>query len=739
MIPSTCCLAATGDVKYMCFYDYPRFSYRLFNSTNIAIYLFRAARVVTEKATMGVISAINAMNASMNATRLSSVNLASALETYAAVIANPPPPPYSFSPPSPVQTSQNEARGMCFTHAAVFWMEWATIQANLQLSLMQDLFKLKSLADLAGERKRGINIDIEPHEFDILEAESIRSMVVKLTKLSHDSFQEGYIKGTDWNGVGGLDYWITQAENYDAIIPRRAPSMAASKLSDSLNTPPRSIANTVESDSAGKVTKTEPDNFSLKRKRNNEDLRGRKTSDNDSNSSYSRRFESNSTLRNGRIPSDINNTQHTTEVAGELPCSGNGNDDARIMSRDEELDNPNIYPTSPASHKQSELEHVVAVDINIPADWGRSDSLIMTAPAFHMEDWDAEPQGEDCHRGADSCNGIMEVKSILSDSDDGSGSTDYGSAPSDSGDSDFDNFFHDTINHPVPRGVGLNIHKQESALEDQGTGFRNKDPVEKAAGKSWLENICSIGRPKLAATDKVTERRSNESNIDDSYSPNSDQSTDTFPGTHVFHTIPYAITEEGTLKSIAPGCERASLLSVFPTTGPENFEKSAEMKFPAGIRRKGKFQKKNGYLQMLATEEEDIWDKAELAPGSLLVPGESVNGGQGENQYRGAIGLQKGTYSSQQLEIPIDVGNIVGLPKHSKLGYFTEDFQQKSSVVGEECGSVLGFTQPKLSCAGGPQPAARRTDTFVGHVDEAPTLLKRMRRNCFRGGEVDSE
>lgn len=693
---------------------------------------------------MGVISAINAMNASMNATRLSSVNLASALETYAAVIANPPPP-YSFSPPSPVQTSQNGARGMCFTHAAVFWMEWATIQANLQLSLMQDLFKLKSLADLAGERKRGVNIDIEPHEFDMLEAESIRSMVVKLTKLSHDSFQEGYRKGTDWSGVGGLDYWITQVEHYDAIIPRRVPSMAASKLSDSLNTPPHSIANTVESNSAEKVTRTEQDNFSLKRKRNNEDLRGSKASDNDSNSSYSRRSGSSGTLRNEQIPRDIINTQRATEITGELPCSESDNKDARIMFRSKQMDNPNsdIYPTSLASHKQSESEHIVTVDIDIPADWGRSDSLIMTAPAFPMENWDAGPQSEGCHKGATSCNGIMEVKNILNDSDDDSGNTDYESASSDSGDSDFHNFFHDTIDHPAPRvygGLGLGVHKQESALEDQETGFRNKDLVEKAAGKSWLENICSIGRPKPAVTHKVTERRPNESKIDDLYFPNSDQSTCTFPGTYVFHHIPYAITEEGTLKSTAPGCERTNVRSLFPATGPETFQQAAEIRFPggAGIRRRGKFQKKNGYLQMLATEEENIWDKAEPVPDSSLIPKESVNGGRRENQHRGVIGFQKGTYSSQ-LEIPIDVRNIVNLPKHSKLGYFTEDFQQKSSIVGEECGSVPSFPWPRLPCAGEPQPTARRTDTFVGHVDEIPTLLKRMRRNCFRGGEIDSE
>lgn len=729
----------------MGFYDCPRFSYRPFNSTDVTIYLSRAARAVTEKATMGVISAINAMNASMNATRLSSVNLASALETYAAVIANPPPP-YSFSPPSPMQTSQNGARGMCFTHAAVFWMEWATIQANLQLSLMQDLFKLKSLADLAGERKRGVNIDIEPHEFDILEAESIRSMVVKLTKLSHDSFQEGYRKGTDWNGVGGLDYWITQVERYDAIIPRRAPSMAASKLSDSLNTPPRSIADTVESGFAAKVTRTEQDNFSLKRKRNNEDLRGSKASDNDSNSSYSRRSKSNSTLRNERIPSDITNTQRTTGVSGKFPCSESDNDDARIMSRGEKMDNPNsdIYPTSPASHKQSESEHTVTVDIDIPVDWGRSDSVIMTAPAFPMEDWDAGPQGEGCHKGATSYNGIMEVKNILNDSDNGSGSTDYESASSDSGGSDFDNFFRDTIDHPASRvsgGPGLGVHKQESALEDQETGLRNRNLVEKAARRSWLENICSIGRPKLAATHKITERRSNESNIDDPYFPDSDQNTGTFPGTYSFHHIPYAITEEGTLKSIAPGCERPNVCSVFPTTGLETFEQAAEIRFPSGvgIRRRGKFQKKNGYLQMLATEEEDIWDKAKPAPGSSLIPKESVNGGRWENQHLGVIGFQKGTYSSQQLEIPIDVGNIVGLPKNSKFGYFTEDFQQKSSIVGEECGNVPAFPWSRLSCVGEPQPATRRTDTFVGHVDGTPTLLKRMRRNCFRGSEVDSE
>lgn len=581
-------------------------------------------------------------------------------------------------------------------------MEWATIQANLQLSLMQDLFKLKSLTDLAGERKRGVDIDIEPHEFDILEADSIRSLVVKLTKLSHDSFQEGYSKGTDWNGIGGLDYWITQVEYYDATIPR-APSMAASKLSDSLNTPPRSITSTLGSDSMMKATRADQDNFSLRRKRNNEDLRGSKASDNDSNSSHSRQSESDDTLEN-EIPSDITNSQRTAKVTEELPESDH--DDARALClypRDEKVDNPNssISLTSPEPHKQSELNATGTTDIglaDIPADWSglgdisHTEALTMATPVRPLE---SAPQGEDSHKGVISYYGIDEEKNILDDSDDES--TDYESAPSDrssSGESDFDNFFHDTIDSParrVPRG--LNIHKQESALEDQ---------------KSWLESICSIGRPKTAATHEVTDWRSIESNIDDPYFADTSSN-------YVYHHVPYAITEEGTLKSIAPSCERANVRSIFSTTNPE----SSEHAFPGGvgIRRKGKFQKKNGYLQMLATAEEG-WEDADFSA-----------------EGRGAIGFQKGTYSNRRLEIPVDVGNIVGLPKHSKLGYFTEDFHQTTTIVDTERANPSHPRWARLSCTGEPQ-LTRRVDT---HGDEAPTLLKRMRRNCFKGGEDDSE
>lgn len=660
---------------------------------------------------MGVISAINAMNASMNATRLSSVNLASALETYAAVIASPPPPPYSSSPCSPVHTSQNEARGMCFTHAAVFWMEWATIQANLQLSLMQDLFKLKSLTDLAGERKRGVDIDIEPHEFDILEADSIRSLIVKLTKLSHDSFQEGYSKGTDWNGVGGLDYWITQVEHYDATIPR-APSMAASKLSHSLNTPPCSITSTLESDSMMKATRADQDNFSLRRKRNNEDLRGSKASDNDSDSSHSRQYESDDTLEN-EIPSDITNSQRTAKVTEELPESDH--DDVQILCRyprDEKVDNPNnsTHPTSPEPHEQSESSATETTDIGLadtPAGWSGlcdislTDTLTMAAPARPLE---SAPQDESCHKGVISYYGIDEERNILDDSDNESGSTDYESASSDrssSGGSDFDNFFHDAIDSPARRASGgLNIHKQESALEDQ---------------KSWLESICSIGRPKMAVTHEITDWRSIESNIDDPYFPDPSSS----PGNYVYHHVPYAITEEGTLKSIAPSYERVNVRSIFSTTNPE----SSEHAFPGGvgIRRKGKFQKKNGYLQMLATEEEG-WEDNDFSAGE-----------------RGVVEFQKGTYSNQRLEIPVDVGNIVSLPKHSKLGYFTEDFHQTTTIVDKERANSSHPRWARLSCAGEPQPQPTRRIRMDTYGDEIPTLLKRMRRNCFKGDEDDSE
>lgn len=139
---------------------------------------------------MGVISAINALNLSLNASRLTSIDLASALETYAAVIHS--------RTNSSTEAEMNEARANCFDHSAVFWMEWAAIQAKIQVSLIENLYKLKVLASIENE---------SGSTADAIDVDSIRAVAAKLTKTSHESFKEAYEKGAGWSSVGGLDYW----------------------------------------------------------------------------------------------------------------------------------------------------------------------------------------------------------------------------------------------------------------------------------------------------------------------------------------------------------------------------------------------------------------------------------------------------------------------------------------------------------------------------------------------------
>ncbi|KAH8153797.1 uncharacterized protein LAJ45_01564 [Morchella importuna] len=144
-----------------------------------------------DKSFVGVVSAINALNLSMNASRLTSIDLASSLETYAAVIHS--------RTNSSTQAEMNEACANCFDHTAVFWMEWAAIQAKIQVSLIEDLYKLKVLATSI-ENGSGSTADT-------IDVDSIRAVTVKLTKTSHESFKEAYEKGAGWSSVGGLDYW----------------------------------------------------------------------------------------------------------------------------------------------------------------------------------------------------------------------------------------------------------------------------------------------------------------------------------------------------------------------------------------------------------------------------------------------------------------------------------------------------------------------------------------------------
>lgn len=686
---------------------------------------------------MSVISAINAMNASMNATRLSSVNLASALETYAAVIANPPPPPYSPMPHSIVESSQNEARGMCFTHAAVFWMEWATIQANLQLSLMQDLFKIKSLADLANERKRGIDIEIEPHEFDVLEADSIRSMVVKLTKLSHESFQEGYKKGTDWSGVGGLNYWVTQVEHYDATVSC-APNMATSKISGNLSTPPHSLTNTLELETVTGSTRPEQDSVSLKRKRNNGDLRGgNKTSDHDSDSSHPKQSGTDDESSQTRF-SDISgafrrNAQRTSKVTSELSGSESDYDDQILCRypRDEEAQNTdsNPHPTSPTSHKQSRSDHTESIDISLaktPADRGRladicHTDVLATAALTHLPgDCNAEIQGayhnegEIGHREREGGRTLI----AMYDSEEEGKSSEHSPALCDrsvgsSDDADFDNSFHNTVDHPALQVSGGNSGEASSS---EGVFHNYMYLGGDATGKSWLEGTrgveleCDADMPYPPDNDLPTAGSSSES--------------------YTFHELLYAITEEGTVGGTPPRIGRINGRSVFPTILAEGSEHTGETRcIPTSlaIRRKGKFQKKNGCLQMLKAEGD--WKS------SVILEEESANGG--EHQLHGEIEFQ-GNYPHQQLETPVDVGNIVDLPRHSKLGYFTEDFQQMETIMGRELANSTHFQWARLSCTREePQPTA--ACRAVGEAEEASTFLGRMRHNCFRGGEVDSE
>lgn len=707
---------------------------------------------------MGVVSAINAMNASMNATRLSSVNLASALETYAAVIANPPPPPpYSCAPPSPVEASQNEARGMCFTHAAVFWMEWATIQANLQLSLMQDLFKLKSLADLAGERQRGIDINIDPQEFDELEARGIRSMVVKLTKLSHDSFQEGYKKGADWNGIGGLDYWVTQADHYDATVAHHTPRTATSKASYSSSTLPCPVASTVDLEAAAEATRVEQDKVSLRRKHNNGDLRGsNKTSDNDSNSSRSKRSRLNDELDNERWFSDISgafrrNARRIARVACELPDSESDYDDVQVLCRypgEVDPDNPDsdIYLNSPTSHQQLESGPTGTTDIgpaNSPAghceltDACPADVLSMASPA---EDFNRS-LGVHHQKSVISYEGTAQERDMLLDDSENEGRNtgNYSSAFSSSGSSsgsDFDNFFCNAVDHPalqVSRGQGAETHKQASASGDKEDGAYNNYLAGKITKKTWLEGICSARRSvEREITLEDTDWQTIDRNANAPYFPDFGQSTTSgCPETHIFHDLLYAITEEGTLRGTPPRIGRINARSIFPTTSPESSEYTEETRrIPTkpGIRRKGKFHKSNGYLEMLTAEDpEDIWKNAGFSEEEYLIHKEP----ESERQH------QISNYPHQQLEISMDVRNIVDLPRHSGLGYFTEDFEQREALLDKE---RAHSRWSRLSCVSEePQPATQQMIKRAGQVEETSTLLGRMRHNCFTGGEVDSE
>lgn len=693
---------------------------------------------------MGVISAINAMNASMNATRLSSVNLASALETYAAVIASPPPPPYSSAPPSIAEASQNEARGMCFTHAAVFWMEWATIQANLQLSLMQDLFKLKSLANLADERKRGVDIDIEPHKFDVLEADSIHNMVVKLTKLSHESFQEGYKKGTDWNGVGGLDYWITQVEHYNSTVPC-APNMATSKVSSNLGTPPHSFKSAVELETVMKTIRAEHDSVSLRRKRNNEDLRGsNKTSDHDSDSNHSKQSGSDNKLHQSGL-SDISgafhcNAQRTAKVTTELPDSESDYDNAQILCRhprEEEKDgtDSNPHPTSPKFHKHSGSDLTGNVGIgfaNSPPDLSGLTSTCLAEVVAHAHlpgDCNAESQGMNHHDGEiDSDGAEVGAMIVMYDSGEEEGGS-FKNSPSfsdrsvgSSYDTDCDHIFYNTVDYPDLQvsGEGSYAHKQASALKDKEVGLCDSYLVGDTMENPWQGCARSV-KPEVT-------------HADGSHPPDS-----SYTEIYTFQDLLYAITEESTIKSTSPRIGRISALSIFPTTHAKGSKNTEETKcVPPGIRRKGKFQKKNGCLQMLAAGEGGWrgsgFSEEEEEEEEYLIHKEPMNGGWGGHQLHGGVKCQ-GNYPHRQLEIPIDVGNIVDLPRHSKLGYFTEDFQQlpDNQRTNSACPRWVGLSYESEGLQ--PTPAGQ----MAGQAEETSTFFGRIRYNCFKGSKADSE
>lgn len=482
---------------------------------------------------MGVVSAINSMNASMNATRLSSIALASALETYAAVIENSPPPTYSRA--SPPETNQKEAHSMCFTHAAVVWMEWATVQANLQLSLMQDLFKMKSLAELSEERKSGADIDIEAHEFDALEADSIRNIVTKLTRLSHESFKEAYEKGADWNGIGGLDYWIArdQADQHDANIPYCVPPMAAF---NSFSPRSQSVVDTAGSKAAVGVTRVEQGRVSLRRKRGGEDLRGRQASNNDSNSTHSKRF------RPEEEPGTLSSTFYAPR------------DSSSIDGLDSYSNNTIASPIQgfELGGKQVLLTH----------------------------EQDKEDRFYDYHGGNTSSSSL-------------SGGV-----------------------FPAERQK-----EPEAIYEDADWQAIKCNDDDATVSSNHISGSLSF-IPSTSLSDDI------DMSAIELYSP---------------HVLPYAITEEGTIKITPPRVPRTDVRSIFFSTPPKCINYTEEVKnVPAQphIRRKGKFEKKNGSLQILRAGE-NLWrNTGSRSPlGELLTRGESMGGGQ--NRF-GAIDFTRG-------------------------------------------------------------------------------------------------
>jgi hypothetical protein len=219
---------------------------------------------------VGVISAINALNLSMNTSRLTSIDLASSLETYAAVIHS--------RTNSSTQAEMNEACANCFDHAAVFWMEWAAIQAKVQVSLIEDLYKLKVLASSI---ENGSSSTV-----DAIDVDSIRAVAVKLTKTSHESFKEAYEKGAGWSSVGGLDYWTKKLP--EPVI-KEAPTI--NTHSESINRPPTAFG------TAKVFAETKIDRqFALSKESHNEHLENKRSNESFNTQQLGARTNSSDTL-----------------------------------------------------------------------------------------------------------------------------------------------------------------------------------------------------------------------------------------------------------------------------------------------------------------------------------------------------------------------------------------------------------------------------------------------------------
>lgn len=624
------------------------------------------------------------MNATMNATRLSSVNLSAALELYATVIANPSPPPYSTSTPSPVEAGHIEARSMCFTHAAVFWMEWAAIQANLQLKLMQGLFKLKSLAEAAVERNRGVDINIEPRDLDALEADNIRSMVVRLTQLSHESFKEAYRKGADWNGVGGLNYWLSQVGDDDNAGAQHnaPPSPTASVSSDSPSTPPRSVASTAGLEAASRATRKEQEGVSLRRKHDSQNLRSsNKGSEYDSNSTHSKRAKPGgepeilssmcynpneaegglsdssgplhrSTLRRTKLIGQLSDSEsdYGVPILSRYSVTGSIDDLLIPVAKSE-------FPSSSAEYKQTEIDSAGSSDIGLVSPSGvidvcLADGLAMAAPVDLLREVKVA-----------NCNATGEEHKLSDNSETESGYTGgYVSAQSDKGCSDdSDKYFCDTIAQSAQeasRAQEASTCNQEFPLEDKEDKFYSGSPTGSSDDNLWFESSCPDDRSRgFRATHEAIDWQTIKYNpntpdtsnrqTEGGYSPTSwkplGENLDMSPEFYTAHSLPYAITEESTLKSTPPRIPRANALSLFsPITPPRSAERTERVeKVPnhTHIRRRGKFQKKNGNLQML-TFGEDTWynaDGSECSSEESVIPKGHISGGQDGRERRGAV------------------------------------------------------------------------------------------------------